>query len=392
MAAFGDVGAACAEPYCGTQDFLPFQCDACSKMFCREHFRHSAHRCTAAAGRDRQVVVCPQCRVAVPVAADGSDALQGHVCATENLAVSLERCAARGCKEQLGAHNMVKCWRCRQAVCIRHRFEDDHPCVPVDEAVKAALAAVSQRMDAAEFAESTKTLVKVLGNIVAEPGNEKFRTLKKSNAIVKDKLRHPACLEALQLCGFRDGGDTWVCPATVDLSLMKKFASALQNYRPPAAPAPVPAATSTGGYTAAGSGTRLVNGVIVRNAAPAAAVRQEAPSVASTPTASSTAATPTSSLASASSRPPKTTRDFARRGDVEASMQAQQAQLAAARQARKEEYRGGPPGSGSSQVSQDAALARRLAAEEGSAERPPNGERQQATSTSKSGSSDCTVQ
>merc|ERR1719454_232490 len=109
------------------------------------------------------------------------------------------------------------------------------------------------------FAEAHKTLSKIFGNIIADPTNEKFRSLKKANAVVQDKLRHPACVQALLLCGFQDTGDTYVCRANADLSLMRQFTSSLKAYDPLSATP----ASSSAPAKASGSGVRMVNGTIV---------------------------------------------------------------------------------------------------------------------------------
>ncbi|GJN87263.1 hypothetical protein Rhopal_000211-T1 [Rhodotorula paludigena] len=42
-----DTGTHCALASCGTSDFLPLTCAACSRAFCREHAAPSAHNCPA---------------------------------------------------------------------------------------------------------------------------------------------------------------------------------------------------------------------------------------------------------------------------------------------------------------------------------------------------------
>ncbi|CAJ1343750.1 unnamed protein product, partial [Effrenium voratum] len=108
------------------------------------------------------------------------------------------------------ARNRLQCQRCGQAVCIHHRFEDQHPCVDLQVAVREALAAAQQSLRPEEFGEAVRTLTKVFGNILSEPKNAKFRSLRKGNAVVKEKLKHPACLAALTMCGFVDDGECYV--------------------------------------------------------------------------------------------------------------------------------------------------------------------------------------
>ena len=56
-----DAGRHCAHAGCGQLDFLPFTCNCCARVFCLEHRAYAAHECTAAAGRDTTVIVCPLC-------------------------------------------------------------------------------------------------------------------------------------------------------------------------------------------------------------------------------------------------------------------------------------------------------------------------------------------
>lgn len=181
--------------------------------------------------------------------------MEGHQCPGD--AAPRRRCAAAGCREPLGAHNTVRCWRCSQDVCVRHRFEEDHPCVSVRAAVAAALAQARLDMVPEEFLEAHRTLSRIFGNILADPTNEKYRTLNKANAVVKEKLRHPSCIAALQLCGFTDGGEAYVCRPAADLALMREMAGELKAL-PEFTELPSPGAAA---------GTRLVDGVIVRTPA-----------------------------------------------------------------------------------------------------------------------------
>eukprot|EP00913_Durusdinium_trenchii_P008468 g7953.t1 len=45
MAHFSDCGKHCSDPYCKQKDMLPFECDACGKTFCAQHFKYDAHQC-----------------------------------------------------------------------------------------------------------------------------------------------------------------------------------------------------------------------------------------------------------------------------------------------------------------------------------------------------------
>lgn len=227
-------------------------------------------------------------------------------------------------------------------------------------------------MSIEDFAEAHKTLLKVMGNILADPTNEKYRTLRKENAAVKVKLRHPACIAALKLCGFTDTPEAYVCRPAVDLALMRGMCAALK-----ANPAPVATQVGSVGASAAadargGAATRLVNGVIVRpprgeeaeergaseqaQARPAALAEaprpktsQAQPGVAAAATApapavasaSAEAPKPKASQASAGGGPKKTAFDFQRPVDHQKQKQDQETALAEARRQQKERYRQG---------------------------------------------------
>jgi len=336
MAELHNVGAHCTAAHCGRQDFLPFTCEACGQQFCQDHFRREAHNCTA-----------PEAvRSQAPVAARPVD---------------LPRCAARGCKEQLFAHNRFHCERCGQHVCIRHRFEDDHPCVSVESAVDAALRHAQSEMAPADFRNAHSTLLKVFSNILSEPGNEKYRTLKKSNAVVQEKLCHPACIEALRLCGFSDMGEAYVCRQAADLSVMRRMSStlrtsSLQSSQQASAAAGPAASVSSG----SAGGRKIVNGVIVDAPRPppderppaatpsAAKAAAEAGTYAEVPTLE--AADHAKVAAKAGVAKAKATAfDFKRRSDPEEQERTQAASLQELRKQQKERYKTGG-GTGTSTI------------------------------------------
>lgn len=340
MAEFTHVGAVCS--VCAQQIYLPYRCGACSQMFCQEHVKPEVHKCAAAANASvaKQVVLCPHCNAAVPATLTGNP-LEGHTCAASQ--PSAKRCAAKGCREQLFSHNTVHCWQCRQDVCIRHRFEDDHPCIPLATVVTNALQRARGDMGASGYNDAHDTLTKVFGNILKDPANEKFRTLKKDNKIVKEKLNHPACIHALKASGFQDAGQVYSCPIGNDLAVMRKMHAALLA-NPPGAAASAPVASAGSGERAcassAGGGTRLVDGVIIRDPRPAPA----APPPASAPAV----ATQTPAMAREAPKPrtPASASAFQRRDDPAAAQKAQDSALQEARRLQKERYKAGyTPGS-----------------------------------------------
>jgi len=330
MAEFHDVGAHCSLATCGRQEFLPFHCEGCGQQFCQDHFTQAAHACPASAS-PTQEERAPQ----VSVAAEHA-----------------QRCPATGCRELLSSHNTFRCQRCCQDVCIRHRFEEDHPCISVEAAVNAALCRVEAEMAPAKFAEAHRTLLRVFGNVLSDPANEKFRTLKKANAIVQEKLQHPACIEMLRLCGFSDMGEVYACRQAADLSLMRRMTAVLKARPPGTAAKDLKVTSGTGG------GTRLVNGVIVREPR-AAAEAALAPSSQVPPVPAASSGHPSGPGARAAAgglpaadssptavgpsgpKPPRSAFDFENRSAREKREQAQQSALQELRQQQKERYRSG---------------------------------------------------
>merc|ERR1712124_53990 len=114
-------------------DFLPFTCDLCKAVLCKEHIRYEDHDCPHQARKDVRVLVCPCCDKPIRVNPDeDSDiTLAKHMesadCTREVLP-KVARCPVQGCKAKLTASGSVTCETCQQRVCLKHRFEDAHPC------------------------------------------------------------------------------------------------------------------------------------------------------------------------------------------------------------------------------------------------------------------------
>lgn len=246
---------------------------------------------------------------------------------------SQQRCAAPGCRELLTVQNRVQCRICGQAVCIKHRFEDQHPCVDLEAAIKEALRLARAELRPEEYAEAHSTMVKVFSNVLKDPKNEKFRTLRKANAVVQEKLKHPACTQALLMCGFADEGDCFVCEAAADLSTMRRVCAQLKASLPPA------------------SGVRIVDGVIQR---PPKAEAQEATAASPAKGYAASRSTPQSAVTGAK---PRSAFDFQRRADRETREQAQSQALQELRQQQKERYKAEGAGTGTNRTPTASASA-----------------------------------
>lgn len=146
-----DVGMHCSVSACSQVDFLPFTCDCCRSVFCLEHRTYDAHECPLAGSKDRRVIECPLCNQMLhwTLEQDVNAVWERHVhggqCepkggsssggTTGQAGVSKKkkkaRCGADKCREILTASNQFSCTKCRQNVCLKHRFESDHDCEAV---------------------------------------------------------------------------------------------------------------------------------------------------------------------------------------------------------------------------------------------------------------------
>lgn len=147
------IGAHCSHPECNQLDFLPFQCNACNKIYCQYHRMASDHACPRAdlAG-DNQVVVCPVCAKAVKLVAgeDPNVTYTRHssssACDPANYAKvhKKQRCPVPNCREKLTTVNVHRCKECGINTCLKHRLTKDHNCPGPKPARTAARSAFPQ--------------------------------------------------------------------------------------------------------------------------------------------------------------------------------------------------------------------------------------------------------
>lgn len=133
MADFTDLGQHCSDPYCNQCDFLPFQCDCCNKVFCLDHFQYKDHNCLKAENKDQRAAVCPICKKSFALIGNASDEnvsliWERHISSGCTGRSQKPKCPAPGCREKLTELNTFDCTKCRQKVCLKHRFEDEHQC------------------------------------------------------------------------------------------------------------------------------------------------------------------------------------------------------------------------------------------------------------------------
>ncbi|RZC79795.1 hypothetical protein C5167_042371 [Papaver somniferum] len=135
--AFPDLGGHCEFAGCNQLDFLPFNCNSCSKIFCLEHKSCRSHECPKIEQNNRRVVVCEKCSITIEVTNLGTEEEKQKIRLHEN---SKEcdpskkirpKCPVKRCKKQLGTianYSYVTCERCQLKVCLAHRLSIDHDC------------------------------------------------------------------------------------------------------------------------------------------------------------------------------------------------------------------------------------------------------------------------
>lgn len=102
-----DIGQHCSLPACKQLDFLPFECDLCGLVFCKDHAAYDAHSCSEYAS----------------AAAYGKKQSE---CTSVSYACSVSGCSSRELVE-------IKCDLCNNCYCLVHRHYDDHKCNSVTD-------------------------------------------------------------------------------------------------------------------------------------------------------------------------------------------------------------------------------------------------------------------
>lgn len=139
---FPDLGKNCALKECNQLDFLPIKCDACSLLFCCNHYQYEFHKCNRGLNATNQVPVCPLC--CQPVGFKRNElpdiAVSQHIdqyCpkndrlannrTTKKPNSNLRACSFKACKQKDVIY--LECVDCRQKFCVRHRHPSDHMCI-----------------------------------------------------------------------------------------------------------------------------------------------------------------------------------------------------------------------------------------------------------------------
>ena len=134
---FSNLGRHCSIPNCFQQDFLPFECDACRKTYCKDHRSYYEHQCSQIP-MGEEVYKCPICNKGITIIS-GQDLnliISQHMDSSDCRKENLPSCPR--CKVRLTGINSVNCNKCRQLVCLTHRYSDQHECLhPLERRVNA---------------------------------------------------------------------------------------------------------------------------------------------------------------------------------------------------------------------------------------------------------------
>uniref|UniRef100_A0A8D0E4J8 AN1-type domain-containing protein n=1 Tax=Salvator merianae TaxID=96440 RepID=A0A8D0E4J8_SALMN len=142
---FPDLGRHCSVESCKRLDFLPVKCDACTELFCKDHFTYSRHQCPSAYKKDVQVPLCPLCNTPVPVRkGETPDAVVGaHIdsnCKRDptqpKQKIFTNKCFKPGCKKR--EMMPLICSQCHGNFCLKHRHPLDHACQGQGRAISKA--------------------------------------------------------------------------------------------------------------------------------------------------------------------------------------------------------------------------------------------------------------
>jgi len=136
-------GSKCQHPHCFILDFLPFRCNGCHGQYCVDHADAKEHQCSGPSRPDKKVIECPKCDNSVQFYVteeneeerESDRALRIHwrdECMGKlngNTSNKPKICPVEGCREILGPSTRVKCSKCENEHCLRHRYSNTHRCV-----------------------------------------------------------------------------------------------------------------------------------------------------------------------------------------------------------------------------------------------------------------------
>ena len=162
MAELPSLGEHCAHPPCRRLDFLPVECRACARLFCREHYLRDDHEC--ATSQD--------------VGTETKEAVPGVEC-------SLGGCSKRELVE-------IKCHGCGAHFCLMHRHGADHGCAKHEEEE-------GRRKEAAREMSGTREMLARIASSGGPEGNKPVVRKKKARNIKSQRMAAKVQLMKLKL-------------------------------------------------------------------------------------------------------------------------------------------------------------------------------------------------
>lgn len=160
-------GKHCTVDGCGEFDFLPLQCNACKETFCQRHIAYDSHSCTKADRESVQVFLCPICNASVRILSseDPNVTWERHYSQDcprkQSEKTKQKRCPVEGCREILSLSNRFECQLCNTTFCLKHRLQEDHPCITKspsgDKATSRPTSAASVSTSGSASEESVKS-------------------------------------------------------------------------------------------------------------------------------------------------------------------------------------------------------------------------------------------
>ena len=144
-----DIGRHCSVPTCKLLDFLPFTCDGCGEIHCKDHKDYAAHSCSG------KKIIYERPKYTGPKSF---------------------KCSLTDCKGK--ELSPVKCEECGQLFCLSHRHQSDHNC----QQVKAPIPQKSSR-------PSVSTCVKSNPTTKAPKKSRKSEAVASKVALMKIKMK-----------------------------------------------------------------------------------------------------------------------------------------------------------------------------------------------------------
>ncbi|KAL4235022.1 AN1-type zinc finger protein 1 [Mactra antiquata] len=118
MAELPSLGKHCCFLDCKQLDFLPFDCDGCGKLFCKDHRTKDCHNCTK--------------ELSTTVSHDYTG-VTGYTC-------TLDSCSNRELTE-------IVCNKCQQSFCLSHRHPQDHKCSKLEEMSSSSISKTAEHVN-----------------------------------------------------------------------------------------------------------------------------------------------------------------------------------------------------------------------------------------------------